>query len=576
MVSGANPNPMPEPKASPPKAPPRIPSGPRPQRSSQSSFRISSFTERPLANQAFSSSVSGTGELNDSPLDTLFDTEHDYTLSPETSPDLNPASPPPLSISPPRHGLSPQYGYNTSPVKSPVQGKTFALLSGRKEDIATRSQTLPQGSATPSFNPFTISRPATPSSATSPPPKIKPKPSKLNTLNLLNPSASPTKPVSPGVRHWQQVRAHVLAPTPAEEKPSYKSAKKNNIVSRAAGKFGFRQAAENVLGYEERRRSTFGFAPDLGGMTAEEKEVVARERRKFARDIKACLDACALEETRRRLQRGDDTAEGARSVSLSNHHHLPQSVHTSQHTVAQKHHFDPNFSSFAPLLMELHRHLPAARSKRLWSRTCPHHTAILSELGVNFMPNGNSTNVERQQCLEIFGVVVRNWSSDSAEEELDRWLWLCRALMLPDKQLRNRGLPLLISFLHAEPDLPPAHDLPHTVNAFLSLVTALLRLAHALELAGRGLEEHCETVRNLLKEAIAGEVMELDTVSLKEILAVDPNDVAQASGGIEKELMWMAIARCVGHDRQLADWILDENSAILEVRSTHKYTACAD
>lgn len=507
-------------------------------------------------------------ELNDSPLDALIDAEHDYTLSPEGSPGLGPVSPP---LSPPANA-SPQK--HSSPIKSPVRGKTFALLSGRKEDGPPRSQTLPQRPTTPTANAALAGfRPSTPSKAMSPPIKARPKPSKLNTLNLLNPHGSPTKPVSPAIKHWQQVRAHVMAPTPADEKPPPKTAKKMNIVSKAAGRFGFRQAAENVLGYEERRRSTMGYAPDLGGLSAEEQEEIARERRKFARDVKACLDACALEETQRRLQRGDYAASDPRSASGSSNKHNAGSIHSAQLLSARQYTFDPNFSSFAPLLMELHRHLPAARAKRLWSRTCPHHAAILAELGVSFLSDGASTNGERQQALEVFGVLVRNWASDSADEELDRWLWLCKALLLPDRQLRNRGLPLLALLLHGDPDLPVCHDRPHKAAAFQTLAMALLGVIHALEGAGHGFEEHHEAVVALLAELVEGEVLDIEVGSLKEIINGADEDLMQATGGLEKELLWLSVGRSFATDRRLGDWLVASEGQVLSV-STH--TRCKD
>jgi hypothetical protein len=65
--------------------------------------------------------------------------------------------------------------------------------------------------------------------------------------------------------------------------------------------------------------------------------------------------------------------------------------------------------------MRLHLYLPDARAKRVWSRTCPHHAAILAELGVTFLQDGVSTDAERIQALEVFGTVVRNWATDSAD-----------------------------------------------------------------------------------------------------------------------------------------------------------------
>lgn len=358
-----------------------------------------------------------------------------------------------------------------------------------------------------------------------------------------------------------------MAPTPLEEKPGTKMGKKMGLVSKAAGKFGFRHAADHMMGHEDRRGSAVPFGQEIGGLSAEEREEIARERRKFARDVKACLDACSMEETKRRLQRADPAFDGLRLGAPPGLKQIAGSVHGSQYNPNGRYNFDPNFSSFAPLLMELHRHLPAARAKRLWSRTCPHHASILAELGVSFLSDDSSTDGERQQGLEVFGVIVRNWASDSAEEELDRWLWLCRAMMIPDKQLRNRGLPLLASFLHGDPDLPMAHDRPHTAAAFQSLSMALLELLYALELSGAVFEEHRQAVLTIIGQLMNGDVIEVDPSSLKDILqsAMDTHDHGRRGGGLEPELFWLALAHVTRSQRALAHWLLRDAGEVLSV-----------
>ena len=511
-------------------------------------------------------------------MDTLIDAEHDFTISPVQSPELHPVSPPIAQTGEFADGdfldhSSTPPGAGGSSARVKAKGKTTLTATGndRSEDPIPRTQTLPVRAFTPPPSTFTAARPSTPSQAMSPPiTKSRPKISKLNTLNLLSPQTSPTKPLSPGLKHWQQVRAHVLAPTPVEERAANaKAGKKLNIVSKAAGKFGFRQAADNVLGYEERRRrsTAIGLSHDLDGLSVEEQEEVARERRRFARDVKACLDACATEETRRRLQRGAgrNDGNGLRSATSSSLKTTVPSSRGSQHLgYAQRFHFDPDFSCFAPLLTELHRHLPGARAKKLWSRTCPHHAAILSELAVNFLPDNASTDGERQQALEVFGVVVRNWASDSAEEELDRWLFLCRALLVPDKHIRNRGLPLLTMFLQADPDLPRAHDRPHTAAAFQSIAIALLEVLHALETKG-GYPEHQQAISGLLTDLIEGNIIELDLASLKEVTGSEPEGATGGGGGVERELLWMAVGRLLGRDTQQAEWLMGSQCKVLSV-----------
>ena len=500
----------------------RIPSGPRPLRDSGDSFgSISSpapaNSTRPFLSNKVSLSSLRHAQPKDAPLDTLLDTVHDFTISPEHSPRLGALSPPP----------APDFSVPSTP-KS-----------------------------------FTISRSNSPIIST-PPTKVRPKPSKLNTLNLTAPTSSPGKPLSPGLKHWQQVRSHVLAPTPSEEKPGAKPSKTFNIVSKAAGRFGFRQAADKLLNYEERRQSST-VVSDFGGLSFEEQEEIARGRRTFARDVKACLDACALEESQRRMQRAGGSGKEPSIRPLGSvHKSTATSVHTSH--AAHRYAFDPTFSAFAPLLTELHRHLPSARAKRLWSRTCPHHSAILAELGVSFLSDGSSTDADRQQALEVFGVVVRNWASDSAEEEIDRWLWLCRALLVPDRALRNRGLAMLAAFLRADPSLPTALDRPHTAVAFQNLTIALITLLHAIEMSGYGAEDHLQQVATLLNEVAEGNVIDIEQSTLIEVLGQDAIELLDGDfGGLEKDFVWMAVGRVLRNNQPLAEWLLSSDGFNLSV-----------
>lgn len=272
------------------------------------------------------------------------------------------------------------------------------------------------------------------SSGTASPASRKPRGPRLSVNTLTSPklhSQQLPTPVSPGLKHWQQVRQHILAPTPNDERapgglPYRQPGKKLKMVTKAAERFGFRNAAESVMGYD-RRRSTYGayrFGTDL---SEEQREEASRERRRFARDIKVCLDGCAMEESNRRLNRMMPAGttdmmpqdmmppkSGAKSTKGKTHHSDPRTMNGYGNLAA----YDQSgglTSTFAPLLTELHRYIPEARAKRVWSRTCPHHAIILAELGVTFLTDSVSTDAERFQALEVFGTVVKNWSTDSAD-----------------------------------------------------------------------------------------------------------------------------------------------------------------
>lgn len=507
----------------------------------------------------------------ESSLDALLSLESQYTVSPETSPKLPEAAAPSRQVS--EYELLPPSTFHTRP---PTRGHTQVdqYAPSSRETSETHSKSGPDTRDALPMPTFSIaSRPSTPISSATRMSKPRPKPSRLNT-NVISSSSltSPTKMVSPGIKHWQQVRAHVMAPTPIEEwQHTTRLGKKPGLVSKAAGRFGFRHAADNIIGYTDRRRSMNGLLAELGDLTEEEKEAIVRERRKFARDIKACLDACALEESRRRLYRLDSNQnpnylKDARPNAASIH---SAAIHAHPHA-AQRFTFDPSFSAFAPLLTELHKYLPDARSKKPWSRTCPHHSEILAELGVAFLEDSTSTDGEKQQALEVFGTIVKNWAADTSEEVMARWQWLCRALLTDDRQVRSRGLALLDSFVHFDSSLPRGHEDPHTALSFLALASNLLILLHAVQTARYPQPSHQSKVQSFLDELSDGRIIQVEAASIVELVGVI--GLSTTAGGIEKEIMWMAIGTVIQTHPHLARWLLETSDhgeqLVLDVRPT--------
>jgi hypothetical protein len=401
--------------------------------------------------------------------------------------------------------------------------------------------------------------------------KRKPTALRLNTQDLLAPATSPTKPVSPGLQHWQQVRDHVM--TPAEERaahslarpgPAHEKKKTFDIVSKAVGRFGMKQAADHVIRGDEKRKDTMAMKAEFGDLSVEQRDEIARERRRFARDVKTCLDACSAEETKRRLTRLGQPAGGSESKVIK-HGHTAEGSGTSLHGSQlhlQRHALDNEFYAFAPLLTELHRHMPAARAKKPWSRTCPHHAAILAELGAAFLNDNITTAGERQQALEVFGTVVRNWAADSAEEELSRWTWLCHVLLWNDRQLRDRGLTLLDSLLqYSAMDHGHGHK-QHSPTAFINLSVALIRLLHALDTSHRQ-EKHVDLVMDLIRKLSEGSMLNLEEVAVAKWAGTERTVGGQ---GVEcRELFWVAVGTAVGTDVKLAEWLFRSNTPYLQV-----------
>lgn len=404
---------------------------------------------------------------------------------------------------------------------------------------------------------------------TSPPPtlknpKSKPSALRLNTFNLLLPETSNNKPVSPSLQHWQQVRSHVLA-TPAEERAAQSHArtagnekKKTGLVSKAAGRFGIKQAADRVIRGDERRKSTMGMQREFGDLSVEEREEIARERRRFARDIKGCLDDCASEESRRRLARLgelDKHVEANEGKAAASMHAGPSHPQRPQYT--------NEFYAFAPLLTELHRHMPAARAKKAWSRTCPHHGAILAELRTAFLDDQVSTDGDRQQALEVFGTVVRNWSAENPEEELSRWLWLCHVLRWDDRHLRDRGLALLEPMLRLDEANAVSLNRPYSALSIQSLGVALIRLLRALETSRIVSQNHVDTVLGFLTRLGDGQIIDLDESTVGDLIG--EYEFHGSQGGVCNELLWGSAGVVAGYDIVVADWLLRDRAINLRV-----------
>ncbi|BEJ05797.1 hypothetical protein CcaverHIS641_0303190 [Cutaneotrichosporon cavernicola] len=395
--------------------------------------------------------------------------------------------------------------------------------------------------------------PALPLAMQATPNSSRPKPQlRLSTQDLPAPSKKADKqPLSPGMKHWQQVRQHVVTgPSPVDSKP------KRGIVSRTAGRFGFRSVVENVLGYDRRRGSTYGaFAMD---MTDEEREEASRERRRFARAVKTCLDECAAEESTRRLRRlaaagghaPTPPASKPKSTHLSSHGGRSGSVHALD---------DEGVSAFYPLLSALVKFGLDAKAKRVWSRTCPHHAAILAELGTAFLPDSASRDGDRAQALQVFFTIVTHWSTDSDEDELSRWRWLCHAMLRDDRQTRDRGLRLLSLILKGDSSMPEALVRPATALDFESIAVALLNLLHALENSGYASDEHQSIVWGLIASLGAGDIIAVDSESVVPLL----DDDSLIARNTERELLWIAAAKAITANKHVGAWMLDCNAAVL-------------
>jgi hypothetical protein len=167
----------------------------------------------------------------------------------------------------------------------------------------------------------------------------------------------------------------------------------------------------------------------------------------------------------------------------------------------------------------------------------------------------STSSGERQQALEIFGIVVRTWSADGAEEELARWIWLAKALRVGDRQLRNRGLTLLSSFLHRDPTLPGSEEVPSSPAAFEAVGVAFLELLQAVEEAEYDSADHRGIVLGLLADLAEGNI-----VDVRGPQGAD----GEKTGGTEKELLWLALARSVASPK-MVEWLFAPDNPLLLV-----------
>ena len=562
--------------ASPPVRPrprPRIPSGPRarpdsgPSRHSSSSMTMpdQGSMNRPVLRSPTSMSALDLGETSRTVQESPTEFGDDGKVGGEgltTSPRQNDAD-----------------DYASATLLRPQQSmpildtQTLKRERGRTVDISTPTVSTPPRESTRNRSQKTPSRAASPASflmslAPVSTAKTRPTPARLNTSNLLSgASSSPDKPTSPRLRHWQQVRQHVMATPAVEEKDASKPGRKFALVSKAAGKVGLRRQASAVPAQTAPPdRMSRGMSFSNGDLSAEEQEIIARQRRRFAHDVRVCLDACAAEESKRRLQRASQKGDAGSTRAERSGVTMPRTTMHGSAYASPRYAFDPEYSCFAPLLMELHRHLPDARAKRAWSRTCPHHGEILADLGFTFLQDDMSTDGERHQALEIFGVIVRNWAPENADEELHRWTWLVRALKTPDRQLRSRGLSLLSQFLRNDPELPQGPKRPSSATALLTLADDLLALLNAVENAGYGGEEHLGQIKVFLVQLAAGAIIKISPETILALLGPNIGDELDTrSGGVEKEVIWMALVRSMGHNRTIADWCLSHRGAALKV-----------
>lgn len=397
----------------------RVPSGGRPRPSRQGTAssvnpeKPNEYTSRPFA-----------GGDSTASLDRLLnELEHEITASPQASPSLDSTAVfdqsrvAEASDGNARSATAPSEQYSGHPA-------AVSSSAGPSSPKKSRAQTL-------------FSNPISPR---------KPKPKMSLVTNNLNIPAENSKksPVSPGAKHWTHVRAQVLGDHAQTPVAPPVSVKKQGLVSKAAGRLGFRQAAENMLGYGPELSDLMKKAPAPRTASQEEE---ARERRKFSRDVKACLESCGKQETRRRLNGMKTGGKVVPPPSSKRQSSLPLRSGTGGPAYNSAQELPP----FAPLLTTLHGYVSAARAKRPWAVTLPWHSEVLNELGTAFL-DGCTDNGGHLMAVEIFGIVVRTWAPARSEvceedrfdwlltlqEELDRWLWICNALRVNTRPLRVR------------------------------------------------------------------------------------------------------------------------------------------
>lgn len=149
------------------------------------------------------------------------------------------------------------------------------------------------------------------------------------------------------------------------------------------------------------------------------------------------------------------------------------------------------------------------------------------------------------------------------QEELDRWLWLCRAMLVDDWQLRQRGLELLAKMVRRDPSLPHPLIRPMSADDFESFAIAVIRLLHALESSANPTVPHQDVVNAIIADLSHGDIIRIDTTTLVDLReAIEESEHVET---LEREMLWMAAGRAIAIDQDVATWMLAGDASVLKV-----------
>jgi hypothetical protein len=307
-------------------------------------------------------------------------------------------------------------------------------------------------------------------------------------------------PTTPSKLRWDQLRSHVIPTSeshasssssfvpPSREGASTPTSGRSTPTpkpSRLAARFGFKQVVESA-----RANTTPSEPIPPPAAVAPEPSAFEKELRLATWAARYAADAPAAPGRSGHLPRQPTQATMASTIwSLAASNPAASASMVTLSTTAQsklgvtRGQATAHTSSHPPSVAQLHStlisHASSTDSGQTHQTHLPMEPELLAALLLPFFPQTgaalSSVEDERALAMEAFEVLSKTWLPASAENELDRVLWICHAaaLSLPTSSVRTHLVGTLYSALFPR---GRAFRGASTPSHLRSLVLALLRL----------------------------------------------------------------------------------------------------
>ncbi|KAG5351484.1 hypothetical protein C0989_006338 [Termitomyces sp. Mn162] len=104
-----------------------------------------------------------------------------------------------------------------------------------------------------------------------------------------------------------------------------------------------------------------------------------------------------------------------------------------------------NIPTVKPLCQLLLHHATPSLERRTTFSTLPHESLVLSTLLIPFLSMEESPRLEEERwnAIEAFETITRSWAPHNEEKGIERYLWCCKAAIIPPGTMRTRILSIL-------------------------------------------------------------------------------------------------------------------------------------